>query len=74
MTAKLFNKMESTYRAPDNMDKYVREEWDGQDMEELIREEESAEEQDNELTEKVKELEEVLEATKTEMSNKEAMG
>ena len=53
MIAKLFNKMENSYTAPDDMDKYVRDEWDGHDVDELTKGEESSEDkQENDLAEK----------------------
>ena len=45
MTAKMYNKMESTHTAPEDMDKYVREEWNGQDLKDLIRIEEPKDEE-----------------------------
>ena len=37
MTAKMYNNMKNTHTEPEDMDKFVIEEWNGKDMSELIR-------------------------------------
>ena len=43
MTAKMYNAVKSSHREPEDMDKYMIEEWNGEDMTELLRSEESDE-------------------------------
>ena len=51
--------MEDSCMTPEDMDKYVSENWNDLDIEELTKEE-----QENSLNDKVKELEDALETAK----------